>query len=1011
MARTVCEEPKTSRQVSLYLGASGQAAWENVLLPWFESVAPHAFENQEPVAVVAPLGSDSAFLREQLLKHRVSLLGVKFLSPPVLREILLRDSHAKLPLREHLRLLLAIAAEEFSARSGESEQDDVDLATIAKSVTRGPDHLLRAIDQLSAAGWSFEDAGPAALGRIAQKFQELVRQCGFQMIHEADGAAVEAAPIRTPRFSELLVTGFHAAQWPLWPLLHAAVASAKKATVVLSNPREEARVLDEYWIGTWEETFGAAIPIGETADDNVRTASPEKPHFLVGINVTEQACAIVAVAIKFLQEKSCTRLGILFPGAGSLPRLVSSRFGELQIPHHDGVAHLMPGQFEEASWNTWLELQEDHRLDVLLRFLHALPGACDFFGGVPIQKVEETLRKAYQQILIDDIAVLREYCSRQTERRDFAQIAQGVTTLKFLPRKATLTEFLAETKAIFAQLEWKERWSEVEQFARDWSGALRSQFSRSVYLRWLKEILTSFSLARDSYGEQPYSRVHLLSYPEAEGQQWSHLILAGLNQGEWPRGGGEAGFSDEEEIATLNKRAVQQGKQGEGHWTAKEGKTLLLGPQERRQIAARQIASAVESVEGRLAATASLFHESVPERMWNPSEFFNQLYFAARRAPLSQEMMSILRENTRAWLRQEDFLQIHKTKTPDVAQTLTAYNARRRADEQFGEYEFALREPIAREIALRVTQWNKVVKCPAIIWMKAFLGVEDVREEFDQWSTATGEWVHRWLAQISNAPAKNVFVDRPAGREMQRRARNTARRFREEIVDLCSTCGRAIPDWWLSGWSNALALADCLAEKVGETNEWRKMATEWTLDSPQIVSLSPAKDLRFGGRIDLMLARNSANDSAIGHGEVWVVDYKTGNHKALSAASWRTPEARLEGVRKKLVRGDAVQLGLYGLAARQLGAEQVALSLLSPRLDLERPQLDLAELEAHRDFWLELYRMQETGIFGMLGPIRSEFSFTGAYPLATLSINNELLREKWALTHPALADDDTEDRQ
>src|SRR6266568_9402339 len=99
MARRVSDEPKTSRQISLYLGASFQAVWENVLLPWFEPVAPRAFENREPVAVVTPLGSHSAFLREKLLEHRVSLLGVKFLSSPSLREILLRESGAKLPLR------------------------------------------------------------------------------------------------------------------------------------------------------------------------------------------------------------------------------------------------------------------------------------------------------------------------------------------------------------------------------------------------------------------------------------------------------------------------------------------------------------------------------------------------------------------------------------------------------------------------------------------------------------------------------------------------------------------------------------------------------------------------------------------------------------------------------------------------------------------------------------------------------------------------------------------------
>jgi hypothetical protein len=47
--------------------------------------------------------------------------------------------------------------------------------------------------------------------------------------------------------------------------------------------------------------------------------------------------------------------------------------------------------------------------------------------------------------------------------------------------------------------------------------------------------------------------------------------------------------------------------------------------------------------------------------------------------------------------------------------------------------------------------------------------------------------------------------------------------------------------------------------------------------------------------------------------------------------------------------------------------------------------------------------MQETGVFGMLGPIHTDYGFAYDYPLATLGIDEELLKQKWAITHPALA--------
>jgi hypothetical protein len=50
--------------------------------------------------------------------------------------------------------------------------------------------------------------------------------------------------------------------------------------------------------------------------------------------------------------------------------------------------------------------------------------------------------------------------------------------------------------------------------------------------------------------------------------------------------------------------------------------------------------------------------------------------------------------------------------------------------------------------------------------------------------------------------------------------------------------------------------------------------------------------------------------------------------------------------------------------------------------------------------------MEETGVFGMLGELRSKFTFTGIYPLATLAVDKDFLREKWRRTHPALAGDD-----
>jgi PD-(D/E)XK nuclease superfamily len=992
--------------VALHIGPSFAAASDTVVLPWLEAVGLNALEQNEPVAVVTPYPSDAIFLRAKLLERGISLLGVKFLTPPLLRELLLADG-GSVPLREHLRLLMAVSAESIATEHA----DDVDLVAIAKSVARSPDNLLRVFDQISVAGWNLEQIGPPAVREIVTKFQKLVRQCDFTLVHEADRACLESAGAQPKRFNALLLTGFSAAHWSLLPLLQSAVFSAQRATVILEYPREQTRAGDEGWIGTWEEIFGAAKPIAEAGERKrpfAELIQPEPaanalahPHFLVGLNTTEQARAIYAMALKFLSEKSCTRLGILFPGSGALPRLVSESLSRFGIPHHDRIGRLTPGELEEPAWNNWIHLQENHQLKPLLRFLetHSAP-----LGKLSIHHVRDRLRAIYREILLDDVAVLREYCAQRADRSDLAQIGKILGSIKFLPPKATLADFVADTKKIFAALKWEMRRATLEQFARNWSDALSLEFSRAIYLRWLAEALDSFSISRAVNANHVYSRVHLLTYAEAEIQEWSHLILAGMNQGEWPPAEHESGFLPDNQIAALNQRATRPGKQGEGHVALSKGKTFLLGSQNERQIAIRQFAAAVESAEHGLAITASLLQETAPERIWNPSELFSQIYFAAHRIPLSQEMLSILSEKTSAWLTMQSLYEQPVAANGEIEQTRIAYGARRRADVPFGEYEFALRRPIDRQITLRATEWNRVVKSPALIWMKTYLGLENEEPDLNQWSAATGSWVHDWLARIASVEEQNAFVDFPDGDEIRDRLARAAHAFHESVVDLCAAANRPLPDWWSSGWSNAFALADFLASKLSEMKGWPQLSAEWDLEA-QSLTLADGNKLRVRGRIDLVLAQTRPANSKLAGGPLWIIDYKTGNQKPLSVSA-RTPDARVAKLRQKLVRGDAIQLGFYGLAARELGAKDVQLSILSLRTDLDKPQLVLDDLAQRAEFWSELHRMQETGVFGLRGLIRSDFAFHADYPLAILPIDKEFLDEKWVLTHPAFADEE-----
>ena len=984
--------------VSLHIGSSFSAAWENVVRPWFDIVRTKALSDPQPAAVVSASRSQAYFFRNQLLADQKSLIGLKFFSPPLLRESLLRESGLNIPLREHLRLLLAVTAEKFSAENADNE----DSLLIARSIARDPDHFLRALDQLGTAGWSFNEIESPALREIAARFDKQVHDCGFTFVYEADRAAVRDADKSEPLFGELLIFGFDAAHWPAWPLLRAAALSSQKTTVILSDPRDEARDVDETWVGTWEETFGAAEVIPPADETSTSTLDS---HFVVGRDSSQQARAIVALTAKLLADPRCERLGILFAGAGALPRLVATFLESAQIAHNDGIAHMAPSVFDDNAWRAWLEFQQAPRLKSLFQFLRASDAQ---IFELPIRQVEETLRRAYNEVLIDDLDLLRDYCAQSDALQDGKVVAAGLDRVQLLPLSGTLSEFFSTSRKIFAQLGWKEYWGEVERFSRGWSGQVVAVISKNAYLRWLKEVLGAPSLQRDDSGAHPYGRVHLLPYADAQGQQWSHLIFAGLNDDAWPLFDDELGFVREEQVEelnrqnkSLNKRASKRGRQGEGHWSVREGKTLLLGSNERRQIFRRQLLNLVDSVTCGIGASANLYSAAQPARIANPTEFFSWLYFNACGCGVSQQTLHALEKRTRAWLKDWSPVDAQKVDSVSVGRSRYAFDARRQ-ERPAGEYEFALKNLPDRNISLRVTQWEQALRWPALVWMEIFLGIKSSDEDADAWPIATGQWVHRWLANSVRDGAENVFVDVGCADEIRGRIVEQAEAFRNSINSLCATRAKILPDWWTSGWSNALYIADCLAAKVSGLNDWSEMAVEWSLGSPVEISLGDNQTLRICGRIDLILARRESEKSQIGYDDLWVVDYKTGRQRGFNLKEMRRKDPPQRRFRKQLVEGRGVQLALYALAVCCLGATDVRLTLLSPAGELER-QFELADVIAQKDFWLELHRMQETGIFGMLGPVHSEFGFTRNYPLATLPIDPDLLKAKWELTHPAFS--------
>jgi ATP-dependent helicase/DNAse subunit B len=327
-----------------------------------------------------------------------------------------------------------------------------------------------------------------------------------------------------------------------------------------------------------------------------------------------------------------------------------------------------------------------------------------------------------------------------------------------------------------------------------------------------------------------------------------------------------------------------------------------------------------------------------------------------------------------------------------VQQTLVAFNARRDSSQPAGEYDFALRPNASdRPVpTLSVTDLQRMLSWPAIIWMKRYLGVEAPQDAVNPWAATTGKWVHRWLANIVEKRNGKIFSAFPPLAKIDERIQFAADERCAALRSLCALVGKVVPDWWTSGWLNARYLARHLGAKIASAKEWNWMTTELAVGREDTVKIADGVELQLRGQIDLVLAQNDA--ASFAGQKIWIVDYKTGSDRELKTSD----------LHDNLVKGTSLQLGLYALAIRELGATEVSVSIISLKVKNVAPQLSVDDLAPHTDVFADLAEMQRTGIFGMKGEIRPAFGYSAPYPLATLPIDNDILEDKWALTHPAL---------
>lgn len=913
---------------------------------WVQKVSQQSIQSEKLSVIVLPHQEMAIRLRKILAVRGSSFMNVHFWTPERLRFRLLREEDISIASREALHLILSSVASDFVAAGGSE-------ALLARAVESNPALLLRVLDMLEGAGLNirmFESLRD--LTELADAFYRVLERQGLQTVSAADRLLASREMV----FESLCILGFHGGHWPLFPLLSTACRSAKACEILLDAPRDASFEWDSTWIGTWEEVLKIeALPLESQEEEEPEGQKLPVVEFLAAESTHDLARGIALQAAKIVGE-GAESVAVVFSSYGTLSREVALALNELEIPHYDALGHVFSDSEEAPLWQSWCAFQKAQTVQTFAKFLALLPDHADLLN---------LLQRASREALSQDIRICREF-ARIHSGGEEAQLA----AYSLLPARGSFAEFCDVVQSEFSRMGW---WKQVECLRvreKHFRQADTLFVGRDVFLRWLKAALRDEIRRRDPMGSHPYAVIQLLRRDQAALCPWTHVILAGMNAGEWPEPVEESGFLPADAItdfncqmSSINTELQIQGTFGEGHLAATRipclGSHHLL--QRRDFQSLRQVPH--------LVATTRLKNDANPAIPCRPSLWFSELFHELRGKPPSWadlRAMLLPREQQKVSVQRED--------------VAAARSSRLDASVPFGPWEFSTHSSVDPPPSLAVVEVERILYEPAAVWMKTFLGVESPEEDrLFSWMSTAGTWTHRWLRSICDA---GVLPDETSRRTAIISASEMTRSTMERA---CRVLQRKAAPWWTLIWEQARSLAFQLSDQLEVFRPRFSFAVTET--SFRDVPVTPLASLLIRGRWDLVLcdqAMEVDKPQPFADSSILIIDYKTGKDLKISSI---------------LRDGTGIQLALYSHAALAWGAQRVDTAWVTPHTSGEVVHLPFEELEKIQPILSTVGRMVRNGIFGMRGELRSEFAFRSPLPLATLSIPQDVLEAKWKLTH------------